>query len=80
MTEPTIPPPAAGTVPRGRAAGAHEGGGRGELRHPSRGRKRLPVVIVNRGETRADQRAIVKIDGNTTDVLQAFAERLPGLL
>ncbi|WP_298872986.1 Sir2 family NAD-dependent protein deacetylase [uncultured Microbacterium sp.] len=43
-------------------------------------RKRLPVVIVNRGETRADQRASVKIDGSTTDVLRAFAERLPGLL
>ncbi|PVE72096.1 Sir2 family NAD-dependent protein deacetylase [Microbacterium testaceum] len=43
-------------------------------------RKRLPVVIVNRGTTRADQRAAVKIDGGTTDVLRAFAERLPGLL
>jgi NAD-dependent SIR2 family protein deacetylase len=43
-------------------------------------RKRLPVVIVNRGVTRADQRAAVKIDGGTTDVLRAFAERLPGLL
>ncbi|MDT0118204.1 Sir2 family NAD-dependent protein deacetylase [Microbacterium sp. PRF11] len=43
-------------------------------------RKRLPVVIVNRGETRADQRAAVKIDGGTTAVLRAFAERLPGLL
>jgi len=43
-------------------------------------RKRLPVVIVNRGETRADQRAAVKIDGGTTHVLRAFAERLPGLL
>lgn len=43
-------------------------------------RKRLPVVIVNRGETRADQRASVKIDGSTTEVLQVFAERLPGLL
>ena len=43
-------------------------------------RKRLPVVIVNRGATRADQRAAVKIDGGTSDVLKAFAERLPGLL
>ncbi|WP_144784852.1 Sir2 family NAD-dependent protein deacetylase [Microbacterium sp. BH-3-3-3] len=43
-------------------------------------RKRLPVVIVNRGETRADQRASVKIDGGTTHVLRAFADRLPGLL
>lgn len=43
-------------------------------------RKRLPVVIVNRGETRADQRATVKIDGGTSDALRALAERLPGLL
>ncbi|MDQ1084338.1 MULTISPECIES: Sir2 family NAD-dependent protein deacetylase [Microbacterium] len=43
-------------------------------------RKRLPVVIINRGETRADQRATVKIDGGTTDALRALAQRLPGLL
>ncbi|WP_279367114.1 Sir2 family NAD-dependent protein deacetylase [Microbacterium testaceum] len=43
-------------------------------------RRRLPVVIINRGETRADRRATVKIDGSTSDVLRAFAERLPGLL
>ncbi|MCY1717134.1 NAD-dependent deacetylase [Microbacterium sp. SL62] len=43
-------------------------------------RKRLPVVIVNRGATRADQRAAVKIDGGTSDVLRAFADRLPGQL
>ncbi|MCJ1707262.1 Sir2 family NAD-dependent protein deacetylase [Microbacterium sp. VKM Ac-2923] len=43
-------------------------------------RKRLPVVIINRGETRADQRAAVKIDGGTTDALRALADRLPGLL
>ena len=33
-----------------------------------------------RGATRADQRAAVKIDAGTSDVLGAFAERLPGLL
>ncbi|PNW08755.1 NAD-dependent deacetylase [Microbacterium testaceum] len=43
-------------------------------------RRRLPVVIVNRGETRADQRAAVKIDGGTTHVLRALADRLPALL
>ncbi len=43
-------------------------------------RRRLPVVIINRGETRADRRAAVKVDGGTTPVLRAFAERLPGLL
>jgi NAD-dependent SIR2 family protein deacetylase len=40
-------------------------------------RRRLPVVIVNRGETRADSRATVKIDAGTSDVLQALAEALP---
>ncbi|WP_345802454.1 Sir2 family NAD-dependent protein deacetylase [Microbacterium sp. AZCO] len=40
-------------------------------------RRRLPVVIVNRGETRADGRATVKIDAGTSDVLRAFAEALP---
>jgi NAD-dependent SIR2 family protein deacetylase len=40
-------------------------------------RRRLPVVIVNRGETRADARATVKIDAGTSDVLAAFARALP---
>lgn len=40
-------------------------------------RRKLPVVIVNRGETRADARASVKIDAGTTEVLRAFAEALP---
>lgn len=40
-------------------------------------RRRLPVVIVNRGETRADPRATVKVDAGTSDVLQAFAAALP---
>ncbi|GAA2015410.1 Sir2 family NAD-dependent protein deacetylase [Microbacterium ulmi] len=40
-------------------------------------RRRLPVVIVNRGETRADAHATVKIDAGTSDVLRALAERLP---
>ncbi len=39
-------------------------------------RRRLPVVIVNRGETRADRRATVKIDAGTSDVLSAFAANL----
>ena len=42
-------------------------------------RRRLPVVIVNRGETRADARATVKIDAGTTEVLQALAAALPAL-
>jgi NAD-dependent SIR2 family protein deacetylase len=40
-------------------------------------RRRLPVVIVNRGETRADARATVKIDAGTSEVLRALAEALP---
>lgn len=40
-------------------------------------RRRLPVVIVNRGETRADARATVKVEAGTSDVLEAFADLLP---
>ena len=40
-------------------------------------RRRLPVVIVNRGETRADSRATVKIDAGTSEVLRALADTLP---
>jgi hypothetical protein len=35
------------------------------------------VVIVNRGETRADARATVKIDAGTSEVLPALASALP---
>ncbi len=49
------------------------------IRLLDRARKRkLPVVIVNRGETRGDPRATVKIDAGTTEVLQAFAAALTG--
>ncbi len=41
-------------------------------------RRRLPVVIVNRGETRADARATVKVDSGTTETLQALAATLAG--
>lgn len=40
-------------------------------------RRRLPVVIVNRGETRADARVTVKIDAGTSEVLQELARALP---
>jgi NAD-dependent SIR2 family protein deacetylase len=40
-------------------------------------RRRLPIVIINRGSTRADVRATVKIDAGTSEVLQTFAEDLP---
>lgn len=39
-------------------------------------RRRLPVVIVNRGETKVDARATVKLDAGTSEVLTALAEQL----
>ncbi|WP_414843697.1 Sir2 family NAD-dependent protein deacetylase [Microbacterium sp. Root180] len=43
-------------------------------------RRRLPVVIVNRGVTRADARATVKVDAGTSEVLRALAGALPSAL
>ncbi|HWI32417.1 MAG TPA: Sir2 family NAD-dependent protein deacetylase [Microbacterium sp.] len=40
-------------------------------------RRKIPVVIVNRGTTRADARATVKIDAGTTEVLTSLVESLP---
>jgi NAD-dependent SIR2 family protein deacetylase len=40
-------------------------------------RRKLPIVIVNRGETRGDNRATVKVDAGTTEVLRALAARSP---
>lgn len=42
-------------------------------------RRRLPIVIVNRGSTRADHRASVKVDAGTSEVLQALADGLPAV-
>ncbi len=42
-------------------------------------RRRIPVVIINRGPTRADARAAVKIDAGTSEVLQEFARALGAL-
>jgi NAD-dependent SIR2 family protein deacetylase len=42
-------------------------------------RRKIPVVIVNRGTTRVDARATVKIDAGTSEVLSAFAAALPAL-
>lgn len=42
-------------------------------------RRKLPVVIVNRGQTRGDARATVKIDAGTTEVLCALARALPAV-
>lgn len=42
-------------------------------------RRRLPIVIINRGATRADHRATVKVDAGTSEVLQTLADRLGSL-
>lgn len=39
-------------------------------------KRRLPVVIVNRGETKGDSRATLKIDAGASEVLVALAEWL----
>lgn len=39
-------------------------------------KRRLPIVIVNRGETRGDKRAGLKIEAGTSEVLTALVERL----
>jgi len=44
------------------------------LEHARRARK--PIVIINRGETKGDGRAAVKIDGGTSETLQALGGRL----
>lgn len=42
-------------------------------------RRKMPVVIVNRGETRADGRVALKIDAGATEVLGELARALPSL-
>jgi NAD-dependent SIR2 family protein deacetylase len=39
-------------------------------------RRRLPIVIVNRGETKGDSRATVKLDAGTTETMVELARRL----
>lgn len=39
-------------------------------------KRRLPIVIVNRGATKGDARATLKIDAGTSEVLGALRERL----
>lgn len=41
-------------------------------------RRRKPIVIVNRGDTKGDRRATVKVDAGTSDVLPRLAAALPG--
>lgn len=39
-------------------------------------RKKIPIVIVNRGVTKADSRATYKLDAGTSETLTALADRL----
>lgn len=39
-------------------------------------RRRLPIVIVNRGETKGDLRATIKLNGGTTETLVELSRRL----
>ena len=39
-------------------------------------RRRAPIVIVNRGETKADDRASVRLEGGTTEILTALRDQL----
>jgi len=39
-------------------------------------RRRLPIVVVNRGSTKGDNRATVKLDAGTSQTLSALADRL----
>lgn len=39
-------------------------------------KRRIPIVIVNRGDTKGDARASLKIDAGTSEVLTALADRL----
>ena len=41
-------------------------------------RRRLPVIIINRGVTKGDPRATLKIDGGATESLVALRDRLLG--
>ncbi len=41
-------------------------------------RRRMPVVIVNRGETKGDRKAAIKLDAGTSETLEALSSRLLG--
>ncbi len=40
-------------------------------------RQRLPIVVINRGATKGDGRAIIKVDAGASQTLAALATRLP---
>ena len=39
-------------------------------------KRRLPIVVINRGETRGDRRASLKIDAGASEVLSELTTRL----
>lgn len=41
-------------------------------------RRKLPIVVINRGATKGDGRALIKLDAGTSETLAALAERLTG--
>jgi NAD-dependent SIR2 family protein deacetylase len=41
-------------------------------------RRKMPIVVINRGATKGDGRALVKLDAGTSETLAALAERLTG--
>jgi NAD-dependent SIR2 family protein deacetylase len=41
-------------------------------------RRKLPIIVINRGVTKADARALLKLEAGTSEVLAALAERLAG--
>ncbi|MEO6200969.1 MAG: Sir2 family NAD-dependent protein deacetylase [Cryobacterium sp.] len=41
-------------------------------------RRKLPIVVINRGATKGDARALVKLDAGTSETLAGLADRLTG--
>ncbi|TFC22535.1 Sir2 family NAD-dependent protein deacetylase [Cryobacterium glucosi] len=41
-------------------------------------RRKLPIIVINRGVTKGDARALVKLEAGTSEVLAGLAERLTG--
>ena len=41
-------------------------------------RRKLPIIVINRGVTKGDARALVKLEAGTSEVLSGLAQRLAG--
>jgi hypothetical protein len=39
-------------------------------------RRKLPIVVINRGATKGDGRAIIKLEAGTSETLAGLADRL----